>query len=87
LQGWNGVIATLRHRKADETYHCNQCESRPVCLGCPSLFLLETGSEQVISPYICETAKARLHKIIGVERDGCAVCSRPTLEAVSTVSG
>jgi len=83
LQGWNGIIASLHRREAGDGYHCNRCAGRPVCLGCPSLFLLETGSERIVSEYICETAKARLDKIKQMERQAIAWPGQPGPEIVA----
>lgn len=59
LDGWNGEINKINSVKARESYGCNDCDMRALCLGCPALFDLETGSPDVKSEHICKTTQTR----------------------------
>jgi radical SAM protein with 4Fe4S-binding SPASM domain len=63
LTGWNEAISKIRDKKAGKMFHCNQCEKILFCGGCPSLFALESGQEDVRSEYICTMGNLRFEKI------------------------
>lgn len=63
LTGWNEAISKIRDKKAGKIFHCNKCEKILFCNGCPSLFALESGQEDVRSEYICKMGNLRFEKI------------------------
>lgn len=65
LKVWNEDIARVREMKAESDFVCNTCKDQNVCGFCPAFFLLENGSENVPSEYLCAMGKHRLRKIYG----------------------
>jgi len=63
LTGWNETIYKIRDKKAGKMFLCNKCEKILFCGGCPSLFALESGREDVRSEYICTMGNLRFEKI------------------------
>jgi radical SAM protein with 4Fe4S-binding SPASM domain len=56
---WAGELAQLQAKKPREGYACNGCEKQRACGGCPAFNLQETGAEDVVSQYVCETTQLR----------------------------
>jgi radical SAM protein with 4Fe4S-binding SPASM domain len=63
IDGWKNEIARLRIIKASEDYKCNACDKRGLCSGCPAFFLLENGSPEIPSEYLCKIAQQRFEAI------------------------
>lgn len=58
---WRDDVGALRSRRAEHPDHgCSSCSVRAVCDGCPAMFALETGREDVKSDYVCRTTQARV---------------------------
>jgi radical SAM protein with 4Fe4S-binding SPASM domain len=53
--GWNGPLAALRQLKASPDLHCNTCDKRSICSGCPAMFSAETGQGDEKVQYHCHT--------------------------------
>lgn len=65
-KGWNEIISQIRKIKVGEKYLCNQCEKRFICNLCPGFSLLDQGSLEKMSPYLCSLGEER-HKMLVTE--------------------
>jgi radical SAM protein with 4Fe4S-binding SPASM domain len=63
MHGWEKIIPAIRDQKTDADNVCSGCEDKNVCGYCPPSFLLETGSEERRSNYICRTGRLRTRAI------------------------
>ena len=63
LVGWHAIMEEIMKRKVTKDFSCHGCDKGHLCGCCPGFFKLETGSEQVISPYICALGDLRLERI------------------------
>jgi len=63
LSGWNGIISTIRDRKARRGFACNKCTKQDLCGYCPAFFELENGAEDIPSEYLCAMGNCRLQQI------------------------
>src|SRR6266571_4150344 len=58
-EGWYGVVADIRERRAEVFNVCAACELKALCDRCPATALLETGSPDGWIPYYCEVTHRR----------------------------
>jgi hypothetical protein len=63
VEGWRGVMPSIRERKAGAAYGCNKCERIALCSFCPGFFELENGEEEIYSQYLCALGKCRFEAI------------------------
>jgi radical SAM protein with 4Fe4S-binding SPASM domain len=66
-EGWHGIVANVRHRRAASFNVCAGCELRGMCDRCPATAIMETGSPDGWIPYYCEVTHRRAAMI---ERSG-----------------
>ncbi|MDY6990742.1 MAG: radical SAM protein [Thermodesulfobacteriota bacterium] len=67
LVGWDDVISTIGGKKAGADAHCRQCDKKVLCGYCPGFFELESGSENVHSPFLCAIGHYRFQAIQDVD--------------------
>ena len=61
---WQDDVGRLRSKRPENPDHgCNSCSMRAACSGCPAMFALETGREDVKSDYVCKTTQIRVEKL------------------------
>jgi radical SAM protein with 4Fe4S-binding SPASM domain len=58
-EGWNTVMPQLKTRKIKSDHVCSGCEKKNLCGFCPGFFELETGSEELLSEYLCKMGQIR----------------------------
>jgi radical SAM protein with 4Fe4S-binding SPASM domain len=58
-QGWDKNISRIKEMKISVDSECRSCQQKLWCGYCPGFFELESGSEQVPSPYLCAIGKRR----------------------------
>ncbi len=58
-EGWNGLIAQQRSRKATRAFACESCENRLFCGWCPLWSDLENDDPESPVGYLCEVASHR----------------------------
>jgi radical SAM protein with 4Fe4S-binding SPASM domain len=58
-EGWEGIVASIRERRAAPENVCAACELRAMCDRCPATATLETGSPDGWIPYYCEVTHRR----------------------------
>ncbi|MBI5640291.1 MAG: radical SAM protein [Nitrospirae bacterium] len=63
LRGWTDTISLIRERRAGHSYRCNGCEKIHLCGCCPAFFMMENGSEDIMSEYLCSIGNHRLGAI------------------------
>jgi radical SAM protein with 4Fe4S-binding SPASM domain len=63
LQGWHGIIAGIRQKKAGNASACNRCEKRHLCGFCPAFSKLENGAEDHYSQYLCSVGSFRFMQV------------------------
>lgn len=59
LAAWGRLREAISSRIAGPDYPCRGCDDRLLCGICPALFLLETGSEETKSEFICAIGRQR----------------------------
>ncbi len=62
--GWDDITVRIRRKKAGTGFACRGCEKINLCGYCPSFFRLESGSEDILSDYICKMGELRYRRII-----------------------
>lgn len=65
VDGWNGVMAQIRDRRASPFFYCNRCQRRVLCSLCPPFSRAENGNEQVPSKYLCAIGNLRYDALYG----------------------
>jgi radical SAM protein with 4Fe4S-binding SPASM domain len=57
LDIWNSerFLEFRKNKKAPEV--CRKCDLKALCGYCPAFFRLETGQENMISPYLCDIGR------------------------------
>lgn len=63
LAVWNDDIVRVREKRTEIDFICNKCENQIVCGYCPAFFILENGSEDIHSEYLCSMGKQRFQRI------------------------
>lgn len=63
LEGWHHIVQDIRTRKLGPDSLCRNCDKKHLCGYCPGFLKLETGFEDVHSPYLCALGKSRLEHI------------------------
>jgi radical SAM protein with 4Fe4S-binding SPASM domain len=56
---WDTVSGQFSGQKAQDHFLCIGCRDKTICTGCPSAFLLETGSTQEPASFYCKYAACR----------------------------
>lgn len=67
IDGWNGIISSVRTERAGTGYPCNTCGRQGTCNVCPAFSELEMGSTRSPSEYVCAVAHERyriLRKVV-----------------------
>ena len=59
LEGWNGIVGEVRHRRASAANVCVSCDLKSLCDRCPATAILETGSPDGWIPHYCEVTHRR----------------------------
>ena len=59
LEGWNGIVGEVRHRRASAANVCAGCDLKSLCDRCPATAILETGSPDGWIPHYCEITHRR----------------------------
>jgi sulfatase maturation enzyme AslB (radical SAM superfamily) len=67
LEGWHHIAQDIRTRKLGHASLCRNCDKKHLCGYCPGFLRLETGSEDLPSPYLCALGKSRLEHIMKEE--------------------
>jgi radical SAM protein with 4Fe4S-binding SPASM domain len=67
LEGWHQIAQDIRTKKSGTDSLCRNCDRKHLCGYCPGFLKLETGSENVHSPYLCALGNSRLEHIIKEE--------------------
>jgi MoaA/NifB/PqqE/SkfB family radical SAM enzyme len=67
LEGWHHIARDIRKRKLGANSLCRNCDKRHLCGYCPGFLKLETGFEDVYSPYLCALGSSRLERIVKEE--------------------
>ena len=64
VEGWEGVISSLRDLKSGPENECRSCEKRVLCGLCPAFSELEGGKPEERSEYLCRTGELRYRAIV-----------------------
>jgi len=55
--GWENRMPEIKKKKIPLEFVCKTCNNRAYCGYCPAFFRLESGSETMISPFLCEVGR------------------------------
>lgn len=69
-QGWNENMSRIKEVKSGTDFACRGCRQKLLCGFCPGFFELETGTEQIPSPYLCALGKLRFARISNTTTGG-----------------
>jgi len=58
-EGWAAISARVNEMKLAADSACRGCKDKLLCGYCPGFFLMENGSEEKPSPYLCALGKLR----------------------------
>jgi len=61
-EGWEEIGQSIRAKKVEKEYYCNNCVKRSLCGFCPAFFKLETGSENMYCEYLCKLGHLRYER-------------------------
>ncbi len=56
---WKTLREQVAEQKAEADFLCNSCQDKKICTGCPSSFILETGSLTKTASFYCNYAQCR----------------------------
>ncbi len=62
LERWNLLHGKFTQQKAGADFPCNSCEDKRLCTGCPSGFVLETGSPENVPSFYCNYTECRINE-------------------------
>jgi len=62
-QLWSRELMQIQETNVGADFACSSCEMKTACTGCPAFNLLETGREDHVSEYTCETTRHRWNAI------------------------
>jgi radical SAM protein with 4Fe4S-binding SPASM domain len=64
-EGWNDIDSQIRKKKrrSDDDSPCVKCTKNHLCGYCPGFFRMETGFEDILSPYLCALGNSRFEHI------------------------
>jgi len=60
---WEHELHEIQGLKTGEDFACRSCDARAACTGCPAFNYQETGNEEEMSDYICQTARLRFESL------------------------
>jgi radical SAM protein with 4Fe4S-binding SPASM domain len=60
---WSRDLVQIRNRIASTDSSCSTCDMKAACTACPAFHFQETGHEEEISEYVCETTRYRWRAI------------------------
>ncbi len=63
IEGWQKVLPHLWKKKVDADLQCKNCSNLAFCDYCPAFFRLETGSENIVSPFLCKVGGLMAEKL------------------------